>query len=306
MKQKEQQPMTEESSVFVAVVGRPNVGKSSLVNRLVGEKVAIVTSRPQTTRTRITGILTVDALQYVFLDTPGIHKARTKLGTRMVKAAEESVGDVDVVAMLFEPYGEWNEAEQGLMEDIRQQKTPAVAVINKCDTLKRADDLLPRMKQLQDTGLFAEILPTSTVDGSGTQQLLQTLAGYASPSPHYFPDDSYTDTPEKVLVAEILREKMLLNLRDEIPHGIAVTVERFKERPGGGLIDIDVNIYCEKKSHKGMVIGKGGQMLKKIASEARADCEDFLGAKVNLQCWVKVKDDWRDNDFLLNNFGFAK
>lgn len=298
--------MLEEKSVFVAIVGRPNVGKSSLVNHLVGEKVAIVTSKPQTTRTRITGVLTVDELQYVFLDTPGIHRARTKLGERMVKAATESVGDGDVVAMLFEPYGELNEAELKLMEDIRRQETPAVAVINKTDTLKKKEDLLPRMKMLQETGLFREILATSTVDGDGTEELLAALAGYAAPSPHYFPDDSYTDMPEKALVAEILREKMLLNLRDEIPHGIAVTVERFKEREDKDLVDIDVNIYCEKKSHKGMVIGKGGAMLKKIASQARVECEEFLGTKVNLQCWVKIKDDWRDNDFLLNNFGFQK
>lgn len=306
MNLKFEQAPTEEKSVFVAVVGRPNVGKSSLVNLLVGEKVAIVTSKPQTTRTRITGILTVDELQYVFLDTPGIHKARTKLGQRMVKAAEESVGDGDVVLMLFEPYGELNEAEQQLMEDIRRQKTPAVAVINKCDTLKKKEDLLPRMQLLQETGLFKQILTTSVAEADGTQQVLDTLAGYAVESPHYFPDDSYTDMPEKALVAEILREKMLLNLREEIPHGIAVTVERFKEREGQNLVDIDVNIYCEKKSHKGMVIGKGGQMLKKIASQARVDCEDFLGTRVNLQCWVKIKDDWRDNDFLLNNFGFQK
>jgi len=296
----------QETSLFVAVVGRPNVGKSSLVNHLVGEKVAIVTSKPQTTRTRITGILTVGPLQYVFLDTPGIHKARTKLGERMVKATRSTVEDGDAVVMLFEPYGELNEAELSLIQEIRGAGVPAVAVINKRDTLKKPEDLLPRTQMLKELGVFEEILSTSTVDGTGTDQLMQLLKKYAAPSPHYFPDDSYTDMPEKALVAEVLREKMLLNLRDEIPHGIAVTVERFKERPDRQLVDIDVNIYCEKKSHKGMIIGKGGQMLKKIASQARTDCEDFLGTKINLQCWVKIKDDWRDNDFLLNNFGFKE
>ena len=299
-------PTAEETSVFVAVVGRPNVGKSSLVNCIVGEKVAIVTSKPQTTRTRITGILTVGLLQYVFLDTPGVHKARTKLGERMVKASNESVSDGDAVMMLFEPYGELNESELAMMETIRREGVPALAVINKTDTLKKKEDLLPRIKLLQETGLFEEILPVCTYTGDGKDALLETLKKYAAPSPHYFPDDSYTDMPEKALVAEILREKMLLNLRDEIPHGIAVTVERFREREDRPLIDIDVNIYCEKKSHKGMIIGKEGRMLKKIASEARADCEEFLDAKINLQCWVKIKDDWRDNDFLLNNFGFQK
>ncbi len=301
----------ETYSVFVAIVGRPNVGKSSLVNQLVGEKVAIVTSKPQTTRTRITGILTVEDLQYVFLDTPGIHRARTKLGERMVKAASDSLADGDVIVMLFEPYGELNEAELALLDEIRKKRAPAIAVINKIDTLKHQEDLLPRMQMLKELDLFEEIMPTCTIDGKGTEELLHLLSSFAVESPHYFPEDSYTDMPEKALVAEILREKMLLNLREEIPHGIAVTVESFKERESigpqdRGLIDIDVNIYCEKKSHKGMIIGKGGQMLKKIASQARTDCEDFLGAKVNLQCWVKIKDDWRDNDFLLNNFGFEK
>lgn len=309
MSQKTEQRPTQTPpqtrSVFAAIVGKPNVGKSSLVNRLVGEKVAIVTAKPQTTRTRITGVLTVDELQYVFLDTPGIHRPRTHLGQHMVKAAEDSLGDGDVIAMLFEPYGPLNEAELALVEDIRRQKAPALAVINKCDTLKKKEDLLPRMRQLQQLDLFDEVLPVCTLDGSGTDALLAAIGRHATDSPHYFPADSYTDMPEKGLVAEILREKLLLNLRDEIPHGTAVTVERFHERPDRPLVDIEVNIYCEKKSHKGMIIGKGGAMLKKVASEARADCEAFLGAKVNLQCWVKVKDDWRDNEFLLKNFGLG-
>ena len=297
-------PNEQTKSIFVALVGRPNVGKSSLINRLVGEKVAIVTAKPQTTRTRITGIVTRGPLQYVFLDTPGIHRPRTKLGQRMDSTAVQSIAEVDAVVMLFEPYGALNEPEQKLIGDIRAKHVPALAVINKTDTLKQKEDLLIRMDELGSLDLFEQILPMSVQNDEGCDELLAQLAEYAVDSPHYFPDDAYTDMPEKALVSEVIREKMLLYLYDEIPHGIAVTVERFKERPDGGMVDIDVNIYCEKKSHKGIVIGKGGAMLKKIASEARCECEEFLGTRVNLQCWVKIKDDWRDNDFLLNNFGF--
>ena len=208
--------------------------------------------------------------------------------------------------MLFEPYGELTEAEQKLVEEIRSRHARAVAVINKTDTLRQKADLAVREEFLKQLGVFETILATSVYEDEGSDELLRVLAGYAEESPHYFPEDAYTDMPEKALVAEVVREKLLLNLRDELPHGCAVVVERFKERPGQDLIDIDVNIYCEKKSHKGMIIGKQGAMLKKIASAARLDCESFLGARVNLQCWVKVKDDWRDNDFLLNNFGFSK
>ena len=296
----------DTKSVFVALVGRPNVGKSSLLNLLVGEKVAIVTSKPQTTRTRITGILTKGPVQYVFLDTPGIHLPRTKLGERMTKTAAESVAEVDVVVMLFEPYGELTEAEQKLVAEIRARHARAIAVVNKTDTLREQADLAVREAFLNELGVFEAVMATSVYENEGSEELLRKLAEYAEESPHYFPEDAYTDMPEKALVAEVVREKLLLNLRDELPHGCAVVVERFKERPGQDLIDIDVNIYCEKKSHKGMIIGKQGAMLKKIASAARVDCESFLGARVNLQCWVKVKDDWRDNDFLLNNFGFSK
>lgn len=293
-------------SVFIALVGRPNVGKSSLLNRLVGEKVAIVTSKPQTTRTRITGILTRGAVQYAFLDTPGIHRPRTRLGERMKKTTADCVAEVDAVVMLFEPYGALTEPEQALVEQLRGRHAPALAVINKTDTLKQPADLAARTAFLEELDVFERVFYTCAADGTGCEALLGAMGEYAAPSPHYFPDDAYTDLPEKALVAEILREKLLLHLRDEIPHGTAVTVERFHERPDGALVDIDVNIYCEKKSHKGMIIGKGGAMLKTIASEARMDCEEFLGVRVNLQCWVKVKDDWRDNDFLLNNFGFQK
>lgn len=295
----------QTSSVFAALVGRPNVGKSSLTNKLVGEKVAIVTSKPQTTRTRITGIVTRGPVQYVLLDTPGVHVPRTKLGERMSKTASDSVADVDITMMLFEPYGDFTPAEQAMLDALKGGG-PAIAVINKTDTLKAPEDLEIRKKQLQDLGVFEHIEAVSVLADEGCDKLFDLMAKYAVEGPHFFPDDAYTDMPEKALVSEIVREKMLLNLYDEIPHGIAVTVERFKERPNQNLIDIDVNIYCERKSHKGMVIGKGGRMLKKIATQARLECEDFLGAKVNLQCWVKVKDDWRDSDFLLNDFGFKQ
>ena len=295
----------DTSSVFVAVIGRPNVGKSSLTNLLVGEKVAIVTSKPQTTRTRITGVITRGPLQYVLLDTPGVHKAHNKLGKRMDKTASDSIADVDVSMMLFEPYGALNESEMVLVEAL-QRSGPAIAVINKTDLVKDPADLEARKAELKALGVFDAIYTISVRNKEGSEELFDALSRYAVEGPHYFDDDAYTDMPEKELVAEVIREQALPFMRAEIPHGIAVVVERFKERPGTDLIDIDVNIYCERESHKGMVIGKGGAMLKKIASAARADCEEFLGCRVNLQCWVKVKSDWRDNEFLLNNFGFKQ
>ena len=296
----------DTSSVFVAVIGRPNVGKSSLTNLLVGEKVAIVTSKPQTTRTRITGVITRGPLQYVLLDTPGVHKPHNKLGKRMDKTASDSIADVDVSMMLFEPYGALNEPEMVLVDALRSSGGPAIAVINKTDLVKEPADLEARKAELKELGVFDAIYTVSVRADDHCEELFDALSQYAVEGPHYFDDDAYTDMPEKELVAEVIREKALLYMRDEIPHGIAVVVERFKERPGTDLVDIDVNIYCERESHKGMVIGKGGAMLKKIASAARTDCEEFLGCRVNLQCWVKVKADWRDNEFMLNNFGFKQ
>ena len=273
------------SSVFVALVGRPNVGKSSLTNYLVGEKVAIVTKKPQTTRSRITGVITKGPVQYVLMDTPGIHAARNKLDARMTQTAAASLKDVDVTMMLFEPAGEFTDAELTMVKAL-QKGGPAIAVINKVDLLDNFAALEARKK--------------------GCDELFAMLKPYGNEGPHYFDDDVFTDMPEKELVAELVREKALLFLREEVPHGIAVVVERFKERPDKDLIDIDVDIYCERKSHKGMIIGKGGQMLKKIASAARMDIEELLGVKVNLQCWVKVREDWRDNELQLNSLGFAK
>ncbi len=293
------------SSVFVALVGRPNVGKSSLTNRLVGEKVAIVTQKPQTTRNRIMGIVTKGPVQFVLMDTPGIHKPRNKLDARMTQTASASLADVDVTLMLFEPAGDFTESELKMVEALKKAG-PAVGVINKVDLLSDFAALEARRRQVEELGVFDKVLTLSAMDGTGCDALFDVLAPYGSPGPHYFDDDAYTDLPEKELVAELVREKALLFLREEVPHGIAVTVDSFKERPDRDLIDITVAITCEKKSHKGMVIGKGGQMLKKIATAARLDCEELLGTKVNLQCWVKVREGWRDNERQLDNLGFAK
>ena len=293
------------SSVFVALVGRPNVGKSSLTNYLVGEKVAIVTKKPQTTRSRITGVITKGPVQYVLMDTPGIHAARNKLDARMTQTAAASLKDVDVTMMLFEPAGEFTDAELTMVKAL-QKGGPAIAVINKVDLLDSFAALEARKKQLEEFGCFDHIVTISAKDGTGCEDLFAMLKPYGNEGPHSFDDDAFTDMPEKELVAELVREKALLFLREEVPHGIAVVVERFKERPDKDLIDIDVDIYCERKSHKGMIIGKGGQMLKKIASAARMDIEELLGVKVNLQCWVKVREDWRDNELQLNSLGFAK
>ena len=293
------------SSVFVALVGRPNVGKSSLTNYLVGEKVAIVTKKPQTTRSRITGVITKGPVQYVLMDTPGIHAARNKLDARMTQTAAASLKDVDVTMMLFESAGEFTDAELTMVKAL-QKGGPAIAVINKVDLLDSFAALEARKKQLEEFGCFDHIVTISAKDGTGCDELFAMLKPYGNEGPHYFDDDAFTDMPEKELVAELVREKALLFLREEVPHGIAVVVERFKERPDKDLIDIDVDIYCERKSHKGMIIGKGGQMLKKIASAARMDIEELLGVKVNLQCWVKVREDWRDNELQLNSLGFAK
>ena len=293
------------SSVFVALVGHPNVGKSSLTNYLVGEKVAIVTKKPQTTRSRITGVITKGPVQYVLMDTPGIHAARNKLDARMTQTAAASLKDVDVTMMLFEPAGEFTDAELTMVKAL-QKGGPAIAVINKVDLLDNFAALEARKKQIEDFGCFDHIVTISAKDGTGCDDLFAMLKPYGNEGPHYFDDDAFTDMPEKELVAELVREKALLFLREEVPHGIAVVVERFKARPDKDLIDIDVDIYCERKSHKGMIIGKGGQMLKKIASAARMDIEELLGVKVNLQCWVKVREDWRDNEQLLNSLGFAK
>ena len=293
------------SSVFVALVGRPNVGKSSLTNRLVGEKVAIVTQKPQTTRSRITGILTRGPVQYVLMDTPGIHVPRNKLDARMTQTAAASIKDVDVTVMLFEPSGPFTESELKMIEALRQGG-PALAVINKVDLLRDFSALEARERELEALGVFEAVLTVSAQARTGCEARLEKLRGYAEPGPHYFDDDAFTDMPEKELVAELIREKLLLFMREEIPHGVAVTVESFKERPDRDLVDIAAVICCERQNHKGMIIGKGGQMLKKIATAARLDCEDLLGVHINLSVFVKVVPDWRNREKQIDELGFAK
>ena len=296
--------MENSKSIFIALVGKPNVGKSSLMNLVLGEKIAIVTQKPQTTRTSITGILTKGPTQFVFMDTPGIHTPKTKLGERMVKTSTKAIADVDLAVMLFEPYNEFNEAELALIENIKKARIPAIAVLNKKDTIKKEADALEQCEKIRQLGVFDDVMVISAKENTGVDELMAKIDSYAMEGPHYFEDDAVTNMPEKVIVAEIVREKLLLNMRDEIPHGTNVEVELFKERRDKNLIDISVVIYCERKSHKGMIIGKQGTMLKKIGSQARADIEAFLSAKVNMQCWVKVKEDWRDSNYILNDFGF--
>ena len=299
--------MTGQSNTktaFIALVGRPNVGKSSLLNRLVGEKVAIVSDKPQTTRTRITGVLTRGDTQFIFIDTPGLHKPRTKLSEYMVKQVDESVADVDAAVLVAEPENEIHKAEQDLIEAFRAQKIPAMLCINKIDLVTDKEKLLAVIARFSEQYPFSAVLPVCALDGDGVDALLGELGQFAKPSPFFFDPDDYTDQPERVIVAEIVREKLLRCLYDEIPHGTAVTVERMHEREDQDIIDIEVQIYCEKDSHKGMIIGKGGSMLKKIASLARTDIESFLDCRVNLQCWVKVREDWRNRENVIKSFGF--
>ena len=304
MKQTQEAP--ESRSAFITLIGRPNVGKSSLLNALVGEKVAIVSQKPQTTRTRITGVLTRGPVQLVFIDTPGMHKPRTKLSEYMVKTINDSVNDGDLAVLVVEPEGELTPVETGLMDTIRRDRRRAVAVINKIDLVKDKPQLMVKMKKLADAFPFEAIVPVSAREGDGLEDLLETLEGFAAPSPHFFDDDAFTDQPEKVIAGEIIREKLLRCLSDEIPHGTAVAVEKMREQERDDLdiLDIDAVIYCERESHKGIIIGKGGRMLKQIASEARADLEDFFRIQVNLHCWVKVKEDWRNREGLLRSFGY--
>ena len=291
-------------SAFVAIVGKPNVGKSSLLNLLVGEKIAIISDKPQTTRTRITGVLTEGETQLVFIDTPGLHKPKNKLGDYMVKQVTDSVGDVDCAVFVTDPLGEVTEAEMQLIENIRQLHLPAILVINKIDTLQNKEDMVKKMVTISGMYDFEEVVPISVYQKDGTELLLKLIQDQTQEGPHFFPNDTLTDQPEKVIVAEIIREKVLRNMRDEIPHGTAVVIDRMRERPGKDIMDIDATILCEKSSHKGMIIGKQGSMLKKIASQSRQEIESFLETRVNLQCWVKIREDWRNSEFSIRDLGF--
>ena len=291
-------------SAMITICGRPNVGKSTLTNFLVGEKIAIVSNKPQTTRNRICGIVTRGNTQFVFVDTPGYHRSRTKLGDYMVNVARDSIADVDLTILVVEPIASIGAQEEGLLEKIKASKCPAVLAINKIDTIEK-EKLLEVIAAYSQGASFDAIIPISAKTGDGVEELLKVCEKYAVDSPFLFPEDLTTDQPERQVMAEIIREKLLWCLDKEIPHGTAVEITRFSERDSG-VIDIDATIYCEKSSHKGIIIGKQGAMLKKISTMARTDCEKFMGTKVYLTTWVKVKENWRDSDFLVRNFGYSE
>ena len=289
-------------SAMITVCGRPNVGKSTLTNALVGEKIAIVSNKPQTTRNRIIGIVNHGDTQLVLLDTPGFIRPRNRLGEYMVSVVKESVTDVDAVLFLTEPIPEAGPGEEALIERFKESAVPVILVINKIDTVEvsRLLEVIAVYSALYD---FEAVIPVSAKTGDGLPELLAEMEKLAAEGPHLFPEDEITDQPERQICAELIREKILLNLEKEIPHGTAVEITKFSERENG-ILDIDATIYCEKASHKGILIGKNGAMLRKIGSEARADMEAFLGAKVFLQTWIKVKENWRDSDVMLRNFGY--
>ena len=289
-------------SAMITICGRPNVGKSTLTNALVGEKIAIVSDKPQTTRNRITAVVEHGETQFVLMDTPGFHKPRTKLGDYMVNVVRESVSDVDLVLLMVEPAAAIGPQEQGLIDRIKETGAPAILLINKIDSVEKTK-LLEVIALYSAACDFDAVIPISAKTGEGLDELLEEMEKYACEGPHLFPEDMITDQPERQICAELLREKLLKLLDKEIPHGTAIEINRFKERYDG-LVEIEATIYCEKESHKGIIIGKKGSMLKKIGESARADMEEFLDTKVFLQTWVKVKENWRDSDSLLRNFGF--
>lgn len=298
--------MSNSKNVFVTIVGRPNVGKSSLLNALVGEKIAAVSAKPQTTRTRITGVLTKDITQYVFIDTPGKHKAKNKLGEHMMKTVKETVEESEVALIVADCTKPVSDAERELAQSFRKRSRTAL-VLNKTD-LADKQKLLERLSEYSEIAEFDELIPVSVLNGEGLDIIMSYLDKCAQDGPHYFPDDSFTDQPEKVLMAEMIREKALCCLDEEVPHGIAVTIEMLDERDtakGEPILDITATIYCERDSHKGIVIGKGGSMLRRIGSQAREELERFFEIKVNLDIWVKVKDGWRNNEALIKNFGLS-
>lgn len=295
----------KSKTAFVAIVGKANVGKSSILNKLIGSKIAIVSSKPQTTRTRIMGVLTTeDGVQLVFTDTPGFHKPKTKLGEKMVQAVSDSISGVDCCLFVVDAADEkLNAAELELINKFKAEKMPVILAINKIDTIKEKTDLMKKIAEIAALYDFTVVVPVSAETGDGLDELLDELKAQSAESVHFFPDDTLTDQPERVLAAEIIREKMLRLLDKEIPHGTAVAIERMRERDDADIMDIDATIYCERESHKGIIIGKGGSMLKKISTYARQDMEDFFDIKVNLKCWVKVKEDWRNREGLIHNFG---
>lgn len=299
---------TKYKSGFVTLIGRPNVGKSTLMNQLIGQKIAITSDKPQTTRNRIQTVFTDERGQIIFLDTPGIHKAQNKLGEYMVSIAERTMNEVDIVLWLVEPSTFIGAGEQHIAEQLNKVKTPVFLVINKIDTVKK-EAILNFIAAYKDICKFAEIIPVSALKGENTSVLMEQIFKYMPEGPQYYDEDTITDQPERQIVAELIREKALRLLNDEIPHGIAVSIDRMKERKDNqgnisGMIDIDATIVCEKDSHKGIIIGKSGSKLKQIGTYARKEIENLLDCRVNLQLWVKVKKDWRDSDFLMKNYGY--
>ena len=296
--------MAELKTGFVALIGRPNVGKSTLMNRLIGQKIAMTSNKPQTTRNRIQTVYTEERGQIIFLDTPGIHKAKNKLGEYMVNAAKQTMNDVDVVLWLVEPTTYIGAGEQQIAANLKNCKKPVILVINKVDTVKK-EEILKFIDAYKNIVRFDEIVPVSALKGQNTDDLIDAIFKYLPYGPMYYDEDTVTDQPMKQIAAELIREKALRCLSDEIPHGIAVTIERMRERlDGSNIIDIDATIVCERDSHKGIIIGKGGEMLKKIGSAARFEIERMMDMQVNLKLWVKVKKEWRDNDLLMKNYGY--
>lgn len=295
--------MIETKTAFIAIVGCPNVGKSSILNALLGQKVAIVSDKPQTTRTRIMGVLTQNETQLVFTDTPGFHRPRNKLGEKMMQAVSDGISGVDACLFVVEAQGKLREAEKELIDKFHQQHMPVILAINKIDTVPVKTDLMSRIVELSQVYDFEAVVPVSAVKKDGLDDLLAEMKKLAQPSMHFFPDDTLTDQPERVLASEIIREKMLRLLDREIPHGVAVSIEKMRERTDKDIMDIEAVIYCEKESHKGIIIGHKGETLKRISSRARIDMENFFSCRINLQCWVKVKEDWRNREGLIRNFG---
>ena len=296
--------MTESKSAFISIIGCPTVGKSSILNKMLGTKIAIVSQKPQTTRTKIMGVLTDDeGVQLVFTDTPGFHRPHNKLGEKMIKAVGESLSGVDGCLFVTEPEGEVRDAEKELLAKLRAAKIPTVLAINKIDTVEQKSKLLERVMTFTALYDFEAVVPVSALKNEGIDTLLDELKKLSTESIHFFPDDTLTDQPERVLAGEIIREKMLHLLDKEVPHGIAVSIEMMRERSDADILDIEAVIYCERESHKGIIIGKGGEMLKKISTRAREDMERFFDCRINLKCWVKVKEGWRNREGIIHNFG---
>ncbi|WFD11611.1 GTPase Era [Tepidibacter hydrothermalis] len=290
-------------SGFASIIGRPNVGKSTIMNKVVGEKIAIMSDKPQTTRNKIQSVLTTKDFQIVFLDTPGIHKPKNKLGEYMVKVASDSLNEVDVVLFVVDDSKTIGPGDRRIIEDLRNVKTPIVLVINKIDKMEK-EDLILLMKKYDDEGIFDEIVPISALKEGHLNSLINTINKHLPEGPKYFPDEMITDQPERVLISELIREKVLHYVHEEVPHGVAVEVEQMKSREGGNIIDISAVIYCERDSHKGIIIGKNGRKLKGIGKSAREDIQRLLGSKVYLQTWVKVKSNWRNLENYISSFGY--